>query len=105
MSSELLILLRLNLIASKSSLAGLFCEKIELLCYGQGQGQRKVPNSVNVHLDDISSTAQPSVTRFAMEMHHYGPVSGHSKGSYDQNMTAATISSELLILLLPNLVW
>ena len=25
---------------------------------------------------------------------------GHSKGSYDQNMTAATISSELLILLL-----
>ena len=30
---------------------------------------------------------------------------GHSKGLYDQNMTVSTISSELLILLLPNLVW
>ena len=30
---------------------------------------------------------------------------GHSKGSYDQNMTASTISSELLIHLLPGLVW
>ena len=30
---------------------------------------------------------------------------GYSNGSYDQNMTASTISAELLILLLPNLVW
>ena len=30
---------------------------------------------------------------------------GHSKGSYDQNMTVSTVSSELLILLLQNLVW
>ena len=30
---------------------------------------------------------------------------GHSKGSYYQNMTVSTISAELLILLLPNLVW
>ena len=30
---------------------------------------------------------------------------GHSKGSYDQNMTVSFISAELLTLLLPNLVW
>ena len=30
---------------------------------------------------------------------------GHSKGSYDQNMTVSTLSAELLILLLPNLVY
>ena len=30
---------------------------------------------------------------------------GHSKGLYDQNMTASTVSSELLICLLPILVW
>ena len=30
---------------------------------------------------------------------------GHSKGSYNQNMTVSTISAELLIFLLPNLVW
>ena len=29
---------------------------------------------------------------------------GHSKGSYDQNMTVSTTSAELLILLLPNMV-
>ena len=28
--------------------------------------------SVNVHLDDISSTAEPSVTKFALVMHHLG---------------------------------
>ena len=30
---------------------------------------------------------------------------GHSKGWYDQSMTVSTVSSELLILLLPNSVW
>ena len=29
---------------------------------------------------------------------------GHNKGSYDQNMTVSIVSSELLILLLPNAV-
>ena len=35
----------------------------------------------------------------------YLQAQGHSKGSYDQNMTVATISSQMLILLPPNLVW
>ena len=30
---------------------------------------------------------------------------GHSKGPYDQSMTVSTIYSELLIFLLPNLIW
>ena len=30
---------------------------------------------------------------------------GHFKSSYDQNMTISTVSFEVLILLLPNLVW
>ena len=52
-----------------------------------------------------------------MFMHHHEPEcqakrlvcylqgQGHSKGSYDQYMTVRIISSELLILFLPNLVW
>ena len=51
---------------------------------------------VNVHLDDISSAAEPSVTKLGMVMQHHGPtchsrrlvcclqVQGHSEGSFDQ---------------------
>ena len=51
--------------------------------------------AVNVHLDGISSTAEPSVTKLAMMMHHHGPecqarrlvcclqVQGYSEGSYN----------------------
>ena len=54
---------------------------------------------VNVHLNDISSAAEPSVTKLGMVMHHYEPDSlskrllcflqcqGHNEGSYNQNMT------------------
>ena len=54
----------------------------------------KIP--VNVHLDDISSAAEPSVTKLGMVMQHYGPkcharrlvcslqVQGHSEGLFDQ---------------------
>ena len=54
----------------------------------------KIP--VNVHLDDTSSTAEPSLTKLSMVMHHHGPecharslvcclqVQGHSEGSYNQ---------------------
>ena len=53
-------------------------------------------NLMNVHLDDFSSTAEPSVTKLAMMTHHYGPeclakrlvcclqVQGYSEGSYHQ---------------------
>ena len=54
----------------------------------------KIP--VNVHLDDISSTAGPFVTELGMVMHHHGPeclarrsvcclqVQDHSEGSFGQ---------------------
>ena len=35
---------------------------------------------------------------------YYFQGQGHSKGSYDQNMTVSTVSSELLILLLLDFV-
>ena len=56
------------------------------------------------------------VTKLGIVMHHHELEShatrlvyyfqglGHSKGSYDQNMTVPTVFSELLILLLANLV-
>ena len=35
----------------------------------------KVQIPVNVHLDDTSSTVEPSVSKLGMVMHHHGPVS------------------------------
>ena len=71
--------------------------------------------NVNVCPDDIFQIAKHLVTKLGTVMHHHKPEfsakrsvcnfqgQGHSKGSYDQNMTVSTISSELLIPLLPNL--
>ena len=56
----------------------------------------KVQIPGNVHLDDISSTVEPFVTKLVMVMHHHGPesharrlvcclqVQGHSEGIYIQ---------------------
>ena len=41
----------------------------------------------------------------AKRLNHYFQGQGHCKNSYDQIMTIAAVSFELLILLLPNLVW
>ena len=72
--------------------------------------------SVNVCPDDIFYTAKHFVNKLGMVMRHHKAEcqakrlvcclqgQGHSKGLYDQNMTVSTISSELLILLLPNFV-
>ena len=82
--------------------------------WSRSQERFKIP--VNVHLDDIFSTAEPFVTKVGMVMHHHGlechakrfvcyfQGHGHSKGSYDQNMTVSAVPSKLLILLLQNLV-
>ena len=69
-------------------------------------------NSQNVYIcpDDIFKTAKHLVTILGIVMHHhelgccakrlvcYFQGQGYSKGSYDQNMTVSTISSELLVL-------
>ena len=51
---------------------------------------------VTVHLDDISSAVEPSVTKLGIVMQHHGPkchartfvccrqVQGHSEGSFNQ---------------------
>ena len=48
-------------------------------------------------IDSASSVADSTVNNLQGQC--------HSKGSYAQSMTVSTVSSELLILLLPNLVW
>ena len=73
--------------------------------------------NVNVCPDDIFWTIKHFVFKLGIVIHHYESEchakrficyfqgQGHSKSSYDQNMTISTVSSELLIILLPNLVW
>ena len=73
--------------------------------------------SLNICLDDIFRTTEHFVTKLGMVMQHYEPECHVQKelfavvkvkvteGSYDQNTTLSTISSELLTLLQPNLVY
>ena len=75
--------------------------------------------NVNVCSDDIFSTIKHFVSKLSIVIHHYESEclvkrlicyfqgQGHCKSSssYDQNMTISTVSFELLILSLPNLVW
>ena len=71
---------------------------------------------VQLYPDDIFWTAQPFITKLSMVVHHwlechmkemgcYRQGQGHSEGLYNQNMTVSTISSKLMILLQPDLVW
>ena len=58
--------------------------------------QKRFRFPMNVHLDNISSAAEHSVTKLDMVMQHHGPkcharklvcclqVQGHSEGSFDQ---------------------
>ena len=72
--------------------------------------------NVNVSPDDIFKITNYFVSKLGIVMHHY-QLECHAKrlicyfqglglcmSSYDQNMTISTVSFELLILLLPNLV-
>ena len=66
---------------------------------------------------DIFWTIKNFVTKLGMVVYHhaaechvkkivcYLPGQGHSEGLHHQNMNVSTISSELMILLHPNLVW
>ena len=71
---------------------------------------------VNVCPDDVFRTTKHFVFKLGSVGHHYEPEchvkrlicyfqgQGHCMRSFDQNMTISTVSFELLILLLPNLV-
>ena len=69
--SELLNLLQLNLVRWHIIIIRivLLNDWVALL-WSRSQKCLKIP--VNVHLDDISSTAEPSVTKLGMVMHHHG---------------------------------
>ena len=93
------------------------CGKIRLL-HSRSRSQRWFKISVNVCPDDIfwttkhfcyqmwsgdaASWAKVSCRR---KQNCYLQGQGHSKGWYDQNMTLLAVSSELLNLQQPNLVW
>ena len=95
--SELLILLQLNLVARYIIFQWIVLWKgwIALL-WSRSRSQKRFRILVNVHLDDISSAAEPSVTKLGMMMQHHGSmcharrmvcclqVQDHSEGSTDQ---------------------
>ena len=66
------------------------------LLWSRSKSQKRFRIPVNVHLNDISSATEPSVTKFGMVMQHHGPkyharrlvsclqVQGHSESSSDE---------------------
>ena len=104
---------KLGLMAHHHKLDCLWEDWIALLCSrSRSQERYKIP--VNVHLDDISATAEPFVAKLGMVMYHHGPscvktglLSSRSwshRGLIQSNMTVSIISAELLIFLQPNLI-
>ena len=73
MSSELLILLQLNLVWWHIIISWivLWIDWIALLL-SRPRSQKRLKIPVTVHLDNISSTAEPFVTELGMVMHHHG---------------------------------
>ena len=95
--SELLILLQLNLVwwyIIKSWIVW-WKDWIALL-WSRSRSQKRFRIPVNDQLGDISTAAEPSVTKFAMVMQHHGPkcharrlvcclhVQGHSEIEFNQ---------------------
>ena len=97
MSSDLLFLLQLNLVWWHIFISWIVLWKDWIaLLWSRPRSQKRSKIPVNVQLDDIPSTAKPSVTKLGMVMHHHGPesharrlicclqVKGHSEGSYNR---------------------
>ena len=85
-------------------------KKIIALLWSRSKSEKRWRISVNVHLDDRSSAAEPSVAKRGMVMQHRGPkcllssTSGSQWGLIWSNMSVSAISAELLIFLQPNLI-
>ena len=92
--SELLILLHLNLVWWHIII--IIVKRLDCCVVVKVKATGKVKISVNVHLDDTSTAAEPSDSKLCMVMHHHGPechasrlvcclqVQGHSEGSFNQ---------------------
>ena len=96
-SSELLILLQLNMVWLHIIIGWIVLWKNKTaLLWSRIRSQERFRIPENVHLGDISSTAEPFLTTLGIVMHHHGPVChvwrlicclqghDHSKGSYNQ---------------------
>ena len=97
MLSELLILLQVNLVWWHIIIrCNVLWKDLIAVVWSRSRSQKRFRIPVNVHLNDISSAAEPSVTKLGMVMQHNGPkyharrfvsclqVQGHSEGSFDQ---------------------
>ena len=94
-SSEPQILLQLGLMAHQHKLDCLV-KRLDCSVLVKVKVIERFKIPVTVHLDDISSNAEPSVTKVAMVMHYHGPecharrlvcclrLQGHSEGSYNE---------------------
>ena len=74
LSSELLILLQLNLLWWHIVISWIVLWK-DGFAVLWSRSQERFKTQVNVHLDGISSIAEPLVTKLGMVMNHHGPVS------------------------------
>ena len=96
-SSELLVFLQLNLVWWYIIIRWIVLWKDWIaLLWSRSRSQKRFRIPVNVHLDNISWTAEPNVTKLSMVMQYHGPkcyarrlvccfqVQGHSEDSYDQ---------------------
>ena len=114
MSSELLILLQLNLVWWYNIVSWIVSWKEWIaLLWSRSSSQKRFRIPVNFHLDDISSTAEPFVTKLGIVMHHHGPEcharrlvcclpsSGSQWRCIQSDMTFSIISVELVIFLKP----
>ena len=93
--SQLLILLQINLVWWHIIIRRIFLWK-DWIALLWSRSQKRFRILVNFHLNDISSAAEPSVTKLGMVMQHYGSkyqarslvfclqVQGHSEGPFDQ---------------------
>ena len=94
---ELLILLQVNLVWWHIIIRWIVLWKDWIaLLWSRSRSQKRLRILVNVHLNDISSVAEPSVTQLGMVMQRNGPkynatrlvsclqVQHHSEGSFDQ---------------------
>ena len=111
--SELLILLLLNFVYWYIIRWIVLWKDWIALLWSRSRKRLRIP--VNVHLDGISSAAEPSVTILGMVMQHHGPKCPARRlvcclqfrvtvSTHLINLTVSTISAELLIFLQPNLI-
>ena len=86
------------------------------MLWSRSRSHKRFCIPVNVHLDDTSTAAEPSVTTLGMVVQHHGP-NCHARrlfavskfrvtvrAHFLLDMTVSTISAEVLIFLQPNLI-